>query len=226
MSSFEELGDSSAQLNPFGAGVKRKPIVFVPESQAGGSEENSQPSRLGDRYLDIVLKKKDDAPSRKDALSATFPLERDTPQNLLEDVHCAICGLLVEADDKPSDALTVSHDLSVAHQVCLEHSYPPSHLDRQRQGVKYLAAHGWNVDGRKGLGVNETGRLAPVKAKTKDNTVGLGMEIPQLRKDLPKPVLLDAGKARIMHDANRRKHEKLQRLFYQDDEVSRYLGED
>jgi hypothetical protein len=41
----------------------------------------------------------------------------------------------------------------------------------------------------------------------------------------PKPVeMLDAGKIRKLEQSNKKKHERLQTLFYSNDEVDKYLG--
>ena len=53
-------------------------------------------------------------------------------------------------------------DLSTVHQICLQHSYPPSHLDRNHQGLRYLSYHGWDPDSRLGLGLSGKGIKAPV----------------------------------------------------------------
>lgn len=221
MDGFEVQDETSTQPKGFGAGTQKKYIAFVPESRSNDRKEATKPNNLGDKYLSIVLGK-EDAPL---SLDTTLPPQScgDSSQ-ALENATCAICGGLVEADESAEDAPAL-HDLSVAHQVCLEHSYPPSHLDHRRRGVKYLRAHGWDINGRKGLGANETGRLAPVRARAKHDTVGLGVNVPLKQQHVDKPRLLDAGKIRKMDDADRSKHQKLQRLFYQSDDVSRYLGE-
>ena len=221
MDGFQVQDETSTRPKIFGAGMERKHIAFVPESQHSERKEAAKPDNLGDRYLSIVLGKEIASSTSNTTLQSENG--RDSSQ-ASENATCAICGGLVDADESAEDATTL-HDLSVAHQSCLEHSYPPSHLDHRRQGVRYLKAHGWDINGRKGLGVNETGRLAPVKARTKNDTVGLGMNVPLKREVVDKPRLLDAGNIRKMDDADRYKHQKLQRLFYQSDDVSRYLGE-
>ena len=65
----------------------------------------------------------------------------------------------------------------------------------------------------------------PIKAKVKNNTVGLGVDLKE-PKDIPQEKLekLDAKKVRKKELEDRRKREKLQQIFYGNDEVEKYLG--
>jgi hypothetical protein len=72
-------------------------------------------------------------------------------------------------------------------------------------------------------------------SKEKRDTVGLGVNLnndePTLKKKKKKPAekskpveRLDAGKIRKLEQNNKEKHERLQTLFYSNDEVDKYLG--
>ncbi|CAD0086149.1 unnamed protein product [Aureobasidium vineae] len=201
----------------FGAGIKRQRVHFVPSST---SESNthagaSTPSTLSasERYLQIVLNKATSEPPPSSESSA--------PRT------CDVCKVQYQGDE-------AAHCSSLVHQIALPHSHPPSALDRNRKGLSMLQSYGWNPDERLGLGAQREGILHPVKAKEKRDTVGLGVNLnndePTLKKkrktrDKPKPLeRLDAGKIRKLEQNNKKKHDRLQSLFYSNDEVDKYLG--
>lgn len=113
--------------------------------------------------------------------------------------------------------------------MCLKHSHPPSAIDRTRKGLSYLEAYGWDPDGRTGLGASGEGILYPIKANEKRDTVGLGVKTKPAKNAeslvKKKPDKFDAGRVRKMEDEGKKKREKLQQMFYQNDDVLRYLGE-
>ncbi|KAI4748603.1 hypothetical protein E4T50_01120 [Aureobasidium sp. EXF-12298] len=204
----------------FGAGIKRQRVHFVPSSTSESTTHAgaSTPSALSasERYLQIVLNKaSSEPPLSKAALSKTGPKT------------CDVCKARYEGDE-------AAHCSSLVHQIALPHSHPPSALDRSRKGLSILQSYGWNPDERLGLGAQREGILHPVKAKEKRDTVGLGVNLnndePNLKKkrksvNKPKPVgMLDAGKIRKLEQNNKKKHERLQSLFYSNDEVDKYLG--
>lgn len=71
----------------------------------------------------------------------------------------------------------------------------------------------------------------PIKAKPKDDKMGLGLTLPELgngrsaamAKKVPKEKL-DAGKVRKLEEKDRRRRQRLQEMFYRNDDVQRYLG--
>ncbi|PYH77334.1 hypothetical protein BO82DRAFT_386637 [Aspergillus uvarum CBS 121591] len=150
---------------------------------------------------------------------------------------CEICNLPLTASSEPASETPTPigpnarpHEASLAHQLCLTHSHPPSHLDRTRPGLRYLAAYGWDPDSRLGLGApGREGIRAPVKGKVKVDTVGLGVaghnsddeEAHQKRKR----VKLNAKEVRRGQVDARKRGERLRELFYQDERILRYLGE-
>ena len=66
-----------------------------------------------------------------------------------------------------------------------------------------------------------------MKGKVKHDTVGLGVEIDPSKKidrDKAKVQKLNAKQVRKGHAEARKKGEKLREMFYQNDDVQRYLG--
>jgi hypothetical protein len=159
---------------------------------------------------------------------------------------CEICNLPVttksrkdtDLDELETTSTTTKHtphEASMVHQICLQHSHPPSHLDRTRHGLRYLASYGWDPDSRVGLGAEgRTGILQPIKPKTKTTTSGLGLtkedeEAIAARKGVRKQQQeqrqkLNAKQVRLAHLADKKKGEKLRELFYASDDIQRYLG--
>ncbi|KAI1776922.1 hypothetical protein F4818DRAFT_412311 [Hypoxylon cercidicola] len=204
---------------PFGSGLKRKRVVFVPASDGNlkTTEENTpaKPSQsISDLYLSIVMPKEKEA---EEAKASTTPL------------ICEICQLPVDQSVESENNLRSSvrpHEASIAHQVCIEHSHPPSALDRSRMGLSVLQTQGWDPDSRKGLGVEQQGMQYPIKVKPKNDTLGIGVEVP---KNLPvkkkeKIQTYDAKKVRKMVEEDKKRHERLRRQFYGNPDVERYLG--
>ena len=199
----------------FGAGIKRKRIQFVPASTTSVttvSTFQTSGALLAEQYLSIVL------PKASESSSASTPAP-ETPQRI-----CDVCNLLFQPGNT-----AVPHEASIAHQVCLKHSHPPSAIDRTRKGLSYLEAYGWDPDGRTGLGASGEGILYPIKANEKRDTVGLGVKTKPAKNGeslvKKKPDKFDAGRVRKMEDEGKKKREKLQQMFYQNDDVLRYLGE-
>ncbi|KAG9695053.1 hypothetical protein KCU95_g5232, partial [Aureobasidium melanogenum] len=201
----------------FGAGIKRQRVHFVPsstdESTTPAGASTSSALSASERYLQIVLAKASSEPP---------------PSSSSESLRtCDICKTQYAGDE-------AAHCSSMVHQIALPHSHPPSALDRNRKGLSILQSYGWNPDERLGLGAQREGILHPIKAKEKRDTVGLGVDLnndePTLKKKRksvqpPKPVeRLDAGKIRKLEQNNKKKHERLQSLFYSNDEVDKYLG--
>ncbi|KAK4690364.1 hypothetical protein P7C71_g6408, partial [Lecanoromycetidae sp. Uapishka_2] len=213
----------------FGAGLKRKRIDFVPARVVSSSEAAQQTnasSSVSERYLSIVLK---NSASPKDSRTTGAGIS-DTPaspprqQQTLKDAVCEICKLPLGGQNNAASTSSKPHESSMAHQVCLTHSYPPSHLDRNRQGLKYLSSYGWDPDSRLGLGATGEGIRVPIKVKAKDDTVGLGIVLKGVKATEKKSVSLDAKQTRKTEMEDRKKRERLQEMFYRSEDVERYLG--
>ena len=213
----------------FNAGLKRKRIEFVPAGEPSTGTASSVAPRLSleERYLSITLK--DEAnPASKTGIAVTSaqaePHEAETKSQPVEGAKCRICKWPIDAKTIGDAATPLQHEASLAHQVCLEHSYPPSHLDRHRHGLKYLSSYGWDPDGRLGLGVSGAGIRVPIKAKGKNDTVGLGMKVPELDQSVGKGEKLGAKGLRKREKGEKVKRERLQRMFYANDDINKYLG--
>ncbi|KAL2286283.1 hypothetical protein FJTKL_07071 [Diaporthe vaccinii] len=227
---FDEFDDIPLQhKKPFGSGLRRNEIKFVPASNEGAEAEKQQREKskgqsISDFYLSMVLKKPEAAATHKEP--AKPPV-------------CDICSMpLTPADDNTSSSTSTSsrkpagpHEASIAHQVCLAHSHPPSALDRSRMGLSVLAAQGWDPDARAGLGAAGQGTQYPVKAKPKEDRLGVGVVVPKdgaakkkKAKEKERPKLLDAKKVRKMAAEDRKRADKLQKELFGRVDLERYLG--
>ena len=215
----------------FGAGIKRKRVHFIPATSdtAVISPELTIPNLAGDRYLSIVMPA---ASSGRDQLESAGAdtVEPNPHARWSSDAPiCQICNLPVPPHSSSATSSSRPHEASIAHQVCLTHSHPPSHLERGRPGLRYLSTYGWDPDSRLGLGASGQGIRVPIKPKAKANSVGLGAEVPQRHSSdvisATKPrEKLDAKKLRKEHLESDRKGESLQELFYGNEDVEKYLG--
>jgi hypothetical protein len=230
----------------FGAGVKKKKIAFIPAKDTDATTIQTAPvkANIGDRYLSIVLPKDDSSGGSTPTAAAggTVSTEKLTTCAVCQqpisssDGNIAVNSHAVNSHAVNSHAVNShavnSHETSIAHQVCLEHSHPPSHLDRDNAGLRYLEGYGWDPGSRKGLGARSEGIRIPIKAKAKNDTAGLreieDEEDIKVKKKSgtrkPDPVvMLDAGKIRKQHKESQKRAEKLQREFYGRD-LEAYLG--
>ena len=240
----------------FGAGIKRKRVKFVPSSSSSSSitpaSGSTSAKSVSDLYLSLVLPR--EAPSPETSAQSILPSPSPTsfadnsianPPAAPDCKVCEVCNLPLSTDGQiapstsydslpqPADSQTQHpppkqrpHEASLAHQVCLTHSHPPSHLDRKRKGLAYLSAYGWDPDARQGLGAEGQGIQFPLKTKPKDDKLGIGVVLPKPGeiKRREKVQKLDAGKVRKLQEWDRRKGEKLAEMFYRSGDVERYLG--
>ncbi|KAH8202559.1 hypothetical protein TruAng_003270 [Truncatella angustata] len=201
----------------FGAGLYRKPIAFLPAQAAGlttASEKPASSPSAADLYLGIVF-------------SQTEESEATTSHSVPPRI-CEVCELPIGDEGVGTSAKPHArrHEATLAHQVCLPHSHPPSALDRSRMGLSVLQSQGWDPDSRKGLGSAQQGLQHPIKAREKRGKLGVGVEVPKnlevYRKE--KPQKLDAGKVRKMAAEDKKRREKLHRQFYGNVDLEKYLG--
>ncbi|KAK5165490.1 uncharacterized protein LTR77_009019 [Saxophila tyrrhenica] len=218
----------------FGAGLKRKRVEFVPSSshEAATRSLPATPSAsAADRYLSIVFNKSTPGSERsasappKEGESNT-PVDEggrigpsEDPPSGRKQPTCEICHRAIT--DQDSSAV---HESSIAHQICLQHSHPPSHLDRARKGLAVLENHGWDPDSRKGLGAQGAGILYPIKAKENPQKAGLGLDLRKQPARVEKAATLDAGKVRLQEREGKKKAAKLREAFYRNDDMEKYLG--
>lgn len=196
----------------FGRGLWKKPVSFVPE----GAERPSPTKGLTP-----------DGRTMAEAYAAIFlpngPPQPKPPAGPL----CDVCGCPVTEKNQRD------HYLSLSHQLALPRAPIPSAIDRTRMGLKYMEKHGYDVDAQKGLGATGEGMLYPIVPKEKRDKFGLGINVEEHTKKKAlggasaadvKQGKLDAGKVRKLAAVEKKRHEKLQRAFYGNDEVEKYLG--
>lgn len=154
----DEVPDWRLQ-KPFGAGLKRKRVRFVPASTNTETAENAPlpksektGSEVSNMYLSLV-----GLGSPCDSGSTT-----STPE------ACPECALPI------TNAHT--HSTSTAHQSSLPHSHPPHPYDRSSLGLKVLTESGWDPDARVGLGRTGEGIRYPIKPMPKDDKLGIGVK--------------------------------------------------
>ncbi|KAH9887172.1 G-patch domain-containing protein [Xylariomycetidae sp. FL2044] len=210
------------ERRPFGAGLKRKRVVFVPASSDTIStvenKEATRPSKsVSDIYLSLVLP--DEASKDGSAGGVDTSAASQT---------CSICSLpLSDMDTALAEGISKKrpHEASIAHQVCLTHSHPPSALDRSRMGLNVLQSQGWDPDSRAGLGAQQQGIQQPIKVKQKNDTLGIGVHVPkELPKKKEKIQKLDAKQSRKKAMEDKKRHERLRQQFYGNADVEKYLG--
>ncbi|KAI5849127.1 hypothetical protein BZA05DRAFT_402271 [Tricharina praecox] len=147
--------DAWKRVKPYSAGYRRHPVTFIPAGQTSSTFPSTSsphtPSSSGAdvaaRYLRLV----------GITSSAPTPAAAPPPEN------CASCNL----------PIATGHELTLAHQSSLEHSFPPHH-HRRGVGLKILEEKGWDPEERKGLGKQLQGDRYPVKAVEKKDRRGLG----------------------------------------------------
>ncbi|PGH02944.1 hypothetical protein AJ79_07481 [Helicocarpus griseus UAMH5409] len=234
----------------FGAGIKRKRVPFIPASettitnttaaaantpsskdQSSGTattlRSQSTPPSIGDRYLSIVLPSAPstgtaETPATTSTSAPTSTTSTPPPSTATSTAPtCQICHLPVTSSTKP-------HATSLAHQLCLPHSHPPSAIDRTRPGYKYLSAQGWDPDSRLGLGSQGQGISVPLKPRVKHDTLGLGVRPPKRGEEnagkKKRVEKLNAKQVRKVEEEGKKKGERLREMFYWDGEVEKYLG--
>ncbi|CAG8197642.1 unnamed protein product [Penicillium salamii] len=243
MASEHEYDDEDYSLppetqRPFTSGIRRKPVPFVRSSNLDTTTTRSTSSgrNVADAYLSIVMKTAPNtspntptcqSPPARAIQSAPASAEATPPPNPEVPELCTVCKLPLGTNPE------TPHEASLAHQVCLEHSHPPSHIDRTRTGFRYLANQGWNPDERLGLGASgREGIREPIKASMKFDTAALGTGLDKdgdpLPKKPPPPKVqkLNAKQVRKKFEEDRNRAERMRKVFNQDERILKYLGED
>ena len=229
MSKEEEYHIPLEDQSVFGAGIKRKRVNFITATSAPKSHSiRNTDTSPSDRYLSIVFNTEVPVQAKNEAGDgSTVALTYNEESAVSTPQLCEICKLPLDSINN-GVMRARPHEASISHQVCLAHSYPPSHLDRNRPGLKYLSSYGWDPDHRLGLGATGEGIRTPIKCKAKNDTVGLGVDLKGQSKvkDVRslKIVKLDAGKVRKSEERERKKGERLREMFYRNDDLEKYLG--
>lgn len=209
---------------PFGTGLKRKRVEFVRATDPDGTitavEKARKAALVGDLYASIVLAKPLETGAANSATTnqpskPTEPTQLDEKSDAQPPV-CPVCAL-------PITSSLAQHEASLAHQVSLQHSHPPSALDRSRMGLRALAAKGWDLDARQGLGRDGEGMRFPIKVVAKEDTLGIGATLPERRVEKEKPRMLNPKEQKIQAEKDRIKGERLQAEIFGRVDVERYL---
>lgn len=229
-----EYGQPLQHKRAFGAGIKRKRIDFVPQAGPSHSLPQALKHGVGDTYLSIVMPGRDrslDTFAEAAHASTEVPPQDNGPQatrtSTTADGSPAESGAFCEVCKLPVTSTSAAqHTTTLAHQVCLPHSHPPSHLDRRRKGLSYLSSYGWDPDARLGLGALGEGRLDPIKAKEREANLGIGAEEGRnitLKDQLKREQ--QTRKERLKAEKDKRlRNEKMQRLLFGNDKVNKHLG--
>lgn len=231
------------------AGSKRKGIEFVPATTATSSSPSkpASSSRSQNLYLSIVLPESKTAEissglatagsGRATKRGAAPPTDADevllSHADDAEEERATICSLCNTPIASITD-LAHPHESSLPHQLALQHSYPPSSLDRRRKGFKYLASYGWDPDQRKGLGVQGGGRLDPIRAYQNEGKWGIGVDAEQraqekraleeAKRDRRERGRMEKGEKRRGELERERRGKRMEQLLFGRDDVNKFLG--
>jgi hypothetical protein len=226
----------------FGSSLKIKRVDFVKGSDGDLASTHTTDGPCGqtvsDLYLGVVLKNQGDSPPPNSRGNATPATRSASPSSSPEPSQaiCRDCNLPLDDPTDPSTAdgaAAAKHDASMAHQVRLPHSHPPSSINRSRMGLAVLSSRGWDPDARRGLGAEEQGITHPIRAKPKDDNLGVGLEVPKdvlekAKKPCEQKLKESKGvkrmKLREKLRADKKRDQKLHDLFYGNDDVVKYLG--
>lgn len=216
----------------FGAGLKRKRVQFVRSSETTTDTISSATSyghKVSKTYLGLVLPQSSDGVEEETSKTETSLTETE-PQ------ICETCSLPIP----PLPSSSSPHAALLAHQLSLPHSHPPSSLPPNRTGVRMLRDQGWDADARTGLGAHGDGIRYPIKAKEKNDKLGIGATMPKPKRDVLE-LSRGVGQAKTRQEKEnekgkkkkgwvkktaedeKRRSDRLQQLFYESEEVSKYL---
>lgn len=233
--------------NVFSSGIRRQRVAFVkasspePALALGSIQGPVKSSGISDTYLSLVMASQEGATQdmvSKDGITENAASkdgvspEDKTESKLAPSTVCDICKLTINLAADPN--AWNKHEASLAHQVSLNHSHPPSALDRSRMGLAYLESYGWDPDARQGLGASGQGRQYPIKPVAKEDTQGIGFHeqspakgratAAAARVEEAKVKKMSAKEKRKAEQEKKRKAEMLHQEFYASDDVLRYMN--
>ncbi|KAH7312434.1 hypothetical protein B0I35DRAFT_436991 [Stachybotrys elegans] len=213
----------------FGAGLKRKKVEFVRAQDTSDStveaireRDSAKGALAGDLYASIVLGNRGTKEEASDDAKTQDQAKTETKAETPDPVVCAVCSL-------PITTSVREHEASLAHQVSVTHSHPPSALDRSRMGLRALTAQGWDPDARIGLGREGEGMRFPIKVAPKEDTLGIGAVMGPARDPKeapPPPKQLSARERKAREVREREKDQKLRGEIFGSVDVERYLRGD
>ena len=212
-------------------GTKRRCVHFVSERGDDGDlgKASAAPSVVrsaADLYAGVVFRNR--YQSAADAIQAVAQPGLDD-SNI---ARCDICGATVGNRDGPDE----SHGISLAHQLSLPQSKPPSAIDRKHNAFRYMSAQGWDPDEGKGLGAAGQGRVRPIDAKKRKDRAGIDVtkkpnedeEVNSRRENEKSHKVIKRSLTRReqREETRKKRHQdnKFEDLFYGNEEVYKYLG--
>ncbi|UNI16893.1 hypothetical protein JDV02_003283 [Purpureocillium takamizusanense] len=221
---------------PFGVGLRRKKIDFVRATESDSTLPSStssvaKGSLAGDLYASIVLGEGSSvsaSASRTESPGAPTA-DDDDDEGARKPITCPVCAL-------PIITPLREHEASLAHQVSLTHSHPPSGLDRTRMGLRTLQSQGWDPDARRGLGLEGEGPRYPIKVAAKEDNLGIGASAQQASEEAKRkkkkgaeqepeapPRQQTRKERKALAAKERQRAERLQAEIYGRVDVERYL---
>ncbi|EPE02529.1 g-patch domain containing protein [Ophiostoma piceae UAMH 11346] len=222
-SELNEDGASDVPLHRlpgFGTGLHRQRVTFVKAGEAPvdkpATPATSGGGSVSDVYLSIVM-------------GGSIKTAKEEGTKAASAV-CEICRLPTtpSASSSSSSSAPNHHDACLVHQVALEHSKPPSSLDRGRFGLAIMSAQGWDPDSGRGLGRDQQGMPYPIEAKKRLERQALGDKRkddktkngakktldtrPRTKKDIKR-----------MEEEKRRRHNRLHEQIMGNSDLDKYL---
>ncbi|CAK7263086.1 hypothetical protein SEPCBS57363_000389 [Sporothrix epigloea] len=162
-------------LPGFGTGLHRKRVAFVKAGEAPATKRTPADSLSGgavsNLYLSIVMGQAKELKELKKTVTPNPTVDESADEPADETADCQVCRLPLTTT---ASAAAHRHETCLVHQVSLDHSKPPSALDRNRFGLAIMSAHGWDPDSGRGLGVNQQGMPYPVEARLRPERQALG----------------------------------------------------
>lgn len=227
------------RLPGFGTGLHRQRVAFVRAGEAppakGSAPAGSLPGgAVSDLYLSIVMGQTVEKTAEgtvektvETVTAATTTTDASTPA-------CDICSLPLTT---PASAAAHHHETCLVHQVALDHSKPPSALNRGRFGLAIMSAQGWDPDSGRGLGADQQGMPYPIEARLRPERQALGSQpTPSPSTARPSGSAVAAPTSaltrnrkytrkqlRAMEEDRRRRHDRLREQIMGNRDLDKYL---
>ncbi|CAK7232914.1 hypothetical protein SBRCBS47491_008431 [Sporothrix bragantina] len=220
------------RLPGFGTGLHRQRVAFVkageaPASKSSPSSGSLSGGNVSDLYLSIVMGQS------TTTTTTTASAATATKTSADETTACEVCRLPLT-----SSALAAAHhhETCLVHQVSLDHSKPPSALNRSRFGLAIMSAQGWDPDSGRGLGVDQQGMPYPIEARLRPERQALGNPPSSSQSSRSRPTGTAASdpaparnrkytrkQLRAMEEDRRRRHDRLREQIMGSRDLDKYL---
>ncbi|KAL1892212.1 hypothetical protein Sste5346_007168 [Sporothrix stenoceras] len=227
------------RLPGFGTGLHRQRVPFVRAGEAppakGSPLAGSLPGGdVSDLYLSIVMGETKKTKNTVQKTIETVEVAATTSTSALAAPACDICSLPLTT---ASSAAAHHHETCLVHQVALDHSKPPSALDRGRFGLAIMSAQGWDPDSGRGLGADQQGMAYPIEVKLRPDRQALGNDpAPSSSSSSKRPSGTVASapapsrnrkytrkQLRAMEEDRRRRHDRLREQIMGNKDLDKYL---